>query len=60
MTSLSDGLGPKNDPEQRPDPQGERVGLGQAGAQAGDVGPSPDEEMDERFKRCPCTPAWPK
>src|SRR5437867_12139876 len=32
MTSLSDGIGPKKYPEQRPDPQGERVGLGQAGA----------------------------
>src|SRR5439155_18537028 len=55
MKRLSDGLGPTQDPEERPDPRPEPPPPALTGPPPGEAQPSldPDTEMDERFKKCP-------
>jgi len=55
MTSLSDGLGPTNDPEERPDPRPEPAQPVPTSPAPGEAQPSlaPETAMDERFKKCP-------
>src|SRR2546422_10021934 len=55
MKRLSDGLGPTNDPEQRPDPRPERPEPAPEGIKPGEAQRSfdPPSELDERFKKCP-------
>ena len=55
MKRLSDGLGPTNDPEQRPDPRPERPEPAPEGIKPGEAQPSfdPPSEIDERFRKCP-------
>ena len=55
MKKLSDGLGPTNDPEQRPDPRPERPEPAPEGTKPGEAQRSfdPPSEIDERFRKCP-------